>query len=134
MDDKWWNSDTYNKMFIDKIISVLDRLDMPVQSYFSSLEHLLLQVKISNVLGTLLVGKSKSLLLLFLHLFLDGLKLHLTILLLNLLLHLRANNISLVVIFKSLNSFNLCLILHDFLFSFFYIRFCLVFQCKISSG
>ena len=134
MDDKWWNSDTYNKMFIDKIISVLDRLDMPVQSYFSSLEHLLLQVKISNVLGTLLVGKSKSLLLLFLNLFSNGLKLHLTILLLNLLLHLRANNISLVVIFKSLNSFNLCLILHDFLFSFFYIRFCLVFQCKISSG
>ena len=73
-------------MLVDQVISVLDALQMLVESLLPPLVHLILQVQVSDMLCSLLPGQSAALFLFLRHLLLYLLQMHAPVLLLDHLL------------------------------------------------
>ena len=86
---------------------------MIVQVLLSAIEHELLQFEVSQVLSTLLSRQCILRLLLLSDLGLDDFELFLSVLLGDLLFNHSAAGVSFRVLFKRVDSFILCLALHD---------------------
>ena len=95
---------------------------MIVQVLLSAIEHELLQFEVSQVLSPLFPRQCILRLLFLSDLGLDDLELFLSVLLGNLLFNHSAAGISLGVLFKSVDSFALCLVLHDFVLLLDHVR------------
>ena len=100
---------------------------MLVEPLLTSFKHLVLQVEISDMLGSLFHFECGSLLLLLVHLFLDLFQLHPSVLLLDLPLMVSSHFIDLAVSFQSVNRVNFRLVFHDFSLLIGNVRRCLIF-------
>ena len=96
---------------------------MIVQVLLSAIEHELLQFEVSQVLSPLFPRQCILRLLFLSDLGLYDLELFLSVLLGNLLFNHSAAGVSFRVLFKSMDSFALCLVLHDFVLLLDHVRY-----------